>query len=70
MKQQTAVEWLWNLSQTKELQASDFEQALAMEKEQIMKALDRGFDEGSSFPEDITLNNAEQYYNETYGGDK
>ena len=35
-----------------------------------MKALDRGFDEGSSFPEDITLNNAEQYYNETYGGDK
>ena len=70
MKQQTAVEWLWNLSQTKELQASDFEQALAMEKEQIMKAIDRGFDEGSSFPEDITLNNAEQYYNETYGGDK
>jgi hypothetical protein len=67
MKQQTAVEWLWNLSQTKELQASDFQQALAMEKEQIMKALDRGFDEGSSFPEDITLNNAEQYYNETYG---
>jgi hypothetical protein len=67
MKQQTAVEWLWNLSQTKELQASDFDQALAIEKEQIMKALDRGFDEGSSFPEDITLNNAEQYYNETYG---
>jgi hypothetical protein len=34
MKQQTAVEWLWNLSQTKEIQASDFQQALAMEKEQ------------------------------------
>ncbi len=34
MKQQTAVEWLWNLSQTKELQASDFEQALAMERDQ------------------------------------
>jgi hypothetical protein len=43
---------------------------LEVEKEQIMKALDRGFDEGSSFPEDISLNNAQQYYNETYGGDK
>jgi len=40
MKQQTAVEWLWNLSQTKELQASDFEQALAMEKEQVQKMID------------------------------
>jgi len=38
MKQQTAVEWLWNLSQTKELQASDFEKALAMEKEQMEDA--------------------------------
>lgn len=45
-------------------------QMMAMEKEQIMKALDRGFDEGSSFPEDITLNNAEQYYNETYDKDR
>jgi hypothetical protein len=35
MKKQTAVEWLWNLSQTKELEASDFEQAIAMEKEQM-----------------------------------
>jgi hypothetical protein len=30
MKKQTAVEWLWDLSQTKELEASDFEQARAM----------------------------------------
>ena len=37
-----------------------------MFKEQIMKAVDRGFDEGCKFPEDISLNNAEQYYNETY----
>jgi hypothetical protein len=59
MKQQTAVEWLWNLSLTKELQASDFQQALAMEKEQIIDAYNNG--ENRS---------AELYYNETYGGDK
>lgn len=45
----------------------DAEQAEAMEKEQIMKAVDRGFDEGCKFPEDMSLNNSEQYYNETYG---
>lgn len=44
MKQQTAVEWLWNLSLTKELQASDFEQALAMEKEQIEQAKSEGYE--------------------------
>ena len=44
----------------------DFQEAKQMEKEQIMKAIDRGFDEGCKFPEDISLKNAEQYYNETY----
>lgn len=44
MKQQTAVEWLWNLSQTKELQASDFHQALAMEKEQMEEAKNEGYE--------------------------
>lgn len=39
---------------------------LPLEKEQIMKAVDVGFEEGAKFPEDIKLNNAEQYYNETY----
>jgi hypothetical protein len=37
-----------------------------MEKKQIMKAVDDGFEEGSKLPEDITLNNAEQYYNDNY----
>lgn len=44
-------------------------QAKQMEKEQIMKAVDRGFDEGCKHPEDVTLRDAEQYYNETYGKD-
>ena len=62
---QTAVEWL---IQELELEGYPFiiKLAKAMEKEQIVKALERGFDEGCKFPEDITLNNAEQYYNETY----
>ena len=60
MKQQTAVEWLWNLSQTKELEASDFEQALSMEKEQILKAIDYCRDK---------YIDSENYYNETYNTD-
>jgi hypothetical protein len=39
---------------------------IELEKEQIIKALEIGFDEGCKFPEDIRLNDAEQYYNETY----
>jgi hypothetical protein len=65
MKQQTAVEWLWNLSLTKELEASDFHQALAMEKEQIIEA-----NEDCSTNELGEFLTGEQYYNETYGGDK
>ena len=62
---QTSVEWFYQRILAKDIQEV-FEQAKAMEKEQIMKAVDRGFDEGCKFPEDISLNNAEQYYNEIY----
>ena len=66
MKKQTAIEWLWNLSQTKELEASDFEQALAMEKEQIMDSYNEGYHIRDS-KGDLSYNpTAEQYYNETY----
>ncbi|CAB4137023.1 hypothetical protein UFOVP316_5 [uncultured Caudovirales phage] len=65
MSKQTAVEWL-----IKELQLEGYDHTIeiakAMEKEQIMNAVDRGFDEGCKFPEDMTLSNSEQYYNETY----
>ena len=68
MAQITAVEWLEQqlFNKRGEFNKSDIEQAKAMEKEQIIKAVDRGFDEGCKFPEDISLNNAEQYYTETY----
>ena len=75
----TAVEW-YRQEIMKVLFASDdntniyesdiHEQAKAMEKEQIMKAVDRGYDEGCKFPEDMTLKSAEQYYNETYGNNE
>jgi hypothetical protein len=65
MTQQTAVEWFYQRILAEDIKVV-FEQAKEMEKQQIMKAVDRGFDEGCKFPEDIKLNNAEQYYNETY----
>jgi hypothetical protein len=82
MAQQTAVEWFFEVLAHNDIidhkKLCDDEnlynllyslknQAKQMEKEQIMKAVDRGFDEGCKFPEDITLKDAEQYYNETYG---
>jgi hypothetical protein len=65
---QTAVEWL--IEQCPRIETivayNILEQAKQMEKEQIVNALERGFDEGCKHPEDITLKNAEQYYNEKY----
>ena len=65
MKKQTAVEWLWDESQSRELQASDFEKALAMEKEQIVDACNLQRSDYRGMP---TYNKSgEQYYNEIYG---
>lgn len=71
---QTAVEWLYNNLKSHfehdgdlfEIVQFSFEQAKAMEKEQVIDAVNVGFEEWCKFPEDIKLNNAEQYYNETY----
>jgi hypothetical protein len=75
----TAVEWYDNqlrkvFSNTTE--ASNFsheellQQAKEMEKEQIMKACDAGFDTANLFIEDMKYNSAEDYYEQTYGGKK
>ena len=67
MSKQTAVEWLQKqLNENGKLSAVDFYQAKQMEKQQIIEAVDVGFEEGSKFIEDIKLKNAEQYYNQTY----
>jgi hypothetical protein len=67
---QTAVEWLWNESQSRELQASDFEKALEMEKEQIEDAfLDGKWDWKEHIKDGKLSKDIAQYYNETYKKD-
>jgi uncharacterized protein (UPF0276 family) len=64
MKKQTAVEWLQseieNFIDMGNTFTNEFEQAKAMEKEQIIDAVD-------GFPLDKRHLEGEQYYNETYG---
>jgi len=70
MKKQTAVEWLESeldfLYQymTERNRSQLFEQAKAMEREQIVDAYRKGYREGA-LHEDF-----KDYYNETYGGDE
>jgi hypothetical protein len=67
-ERQTAVEWLlneWPILKS-ELPHWLIEQAKEMEKEQIKNAHNEGY--GSGYMDD--LKSPEQYYNETYGGNK
>ena len=69
MSKQTAVEWLENqLKERYSFMNSEplFEQAKAMEKEQIIDARQDGVD---VVFKGYSISN-EEYYNETYGGDK
>jgi len=64
MEKQTAVEWFYQRILAKDIKEV-YEQAKAMEKEQIVKA----FNEGMSNSVDYFANGtdeSEQYYNETY----
>ena len=54
----TAVEWFYQRILAKDIK-SVFEEALEMEKEQIIKAYDKGYD-------DFDVYEPEKYYNETY----
>jgi hypothetical protein len=74
MAQKTAIQWLqekYNEGNEYErhLTESEFEQAKAMEKKQIMQSWDAGY--GSNDIDEIyeineSLFNANDYYNETY----
>ena len=68
---QTAVEWLENeLKKIPFIKPQDaFEQAKAMEKEQIADAYRAGHKDGWSESDGFTqdFETTEQYYNETYG---
>jgi len=66
-KQQTAVKWLQQIALTRDLNLADFEQAKEMEKEQIIDAFVECWKE--NMPDGYECKkSAEQYYNETYGG--
>ena len=75
MNKETAVEWfvkeLFKKIDYIQVDPRLIEQALAMEKEQIIEA----FDNGQEFECQYHLNlapryDSETYFNETYGGDK
>ena len=65
-KQQTAVEWLWEIAYNRELTVEDWKQAKEMETEQHANTWNNAIsavamEKWESF---------EQFYNETYGGNK
>ena len=57
-KQQTAVEWLWEIAYNRELTVEDWKQAKEIEKDQHIKSWETGLMK-------VDFN---EYYNETYGG--
>ena len=59
---QTAVEWLQELELQRDLTLEDYEQAKAMEKEQIESAYRKGYTESSWGRH----SNSEQYYKLTF----
>jgi hypothetical protein len=66
-KQQTPVEWLWEIAYNRELTVEDWKQAKEMEKQKMIE-----FAQSYAVIHcmgDITKN-ADEYYNETYGGNK
>jgi hypothetical protein len=65
-KQQTAVEWLAEQMLYPEFANPYIEQAKEMEKQQIIKAWKAGDGQHDKVADKL----AEQYYNETYGGNK
>jgi hypothetical protein len=71
MKKQTAVEWLVeqfeeSYSYINEIFKETIEQAKAMEREQMVHCYEQAYRDGYI----DNGKSGEQYYNETYGGDK
>jgi hypothetical protein len=68
-KQQTAVEWLYNQRIERPLADWDYllQQAKEMEKEKSINDFKMGIRNAIQME---ATKDAEQYYNETYGGDK
>jgi hypothetical protein len=67
MTKQTAVEWLSEIDKVRAITIEEWEKAKAMEKEQIVNAW---IDDSFPLDKEWVKQCAEQYYNETYGGNK
>jgi hypothetical protein len=67
-KQQTAVEWLWEIAYNRDLTVADWKQCKEIEKERIETAYNKGTVHGIDYPESTLPITGEQYYNETFGG--
>ena len=69
---QTAVEWLVEQLQApcRGIPSHIIEQAKEMEKERIETAYNKGTVHGIDYPESTLPLTGEQYYEQTYGGNK
>jgi hypothetical protein len=73
MSKQTAVEWLEEIYLTTGIDKFDWQQAKEMEKQQIEDAYEIGFADAwddAKYDDEPKYAGSEQYYNETYGGNK
>jgi hypothetical protein len=66
-KQQTAVEWLSEIDKYRHITIEEWEQAKEMHKEEIINAHTIGYVIGGG---NGYIHEPEQYYNETYVGNK
>jgi ribosome-binding protein aMBF1 (putative translation factor) len=62
-RQQTAVDWLWEIAYNRELTVEDWKQAKAMHKEEIEQTYDDAIMKGRH-------QDGMEYYNEKFGGKK
>ena len=69
-KQQTSVEWLWEIAYNRELTVEDWKQAKEMEKERAIKfACDVHMNVKKDKVKSL-MQLVDEYYNETYGETK
>jgi hypothetical protein len=69
-KQQTAVEWLQSIELERDLTLADWKQAKEMNKERMKGMYVEGSFAKMRYYDGLEYIDAEQYYNETYEGDK
>jgi hypothetical protein len=69
-KQQTAVEWLQSIELERDLTLADWKQAKEMEKERMKGMYVEGSFAKMRYYDGLEYIDADQYYDQTYGGNK